>query len=250
METKDVRDTHQMSFYADSDYPVRQDLTDIHESQMSQLSEPGTWGSSAQRIAIATEARRAAYDVGQLEAPEGGDPEPEVPLPEVAKAVVRKLAVSPKDFLEDSYQEARDGGLSDEEYVEIVGIVSRMVDLDIFARGIGVPLRPLPSPGPGEPSRARPETAKQELAFVPTIPNPPEGGAEAADLYGEHPMPYIVRGMSLVPDELRRHVELEQVQYLPLPNIRIPDYQQHEGFSRSQVEIVAARVSALNECFY
>ena len=63
-------------------------------------------------------------------------------------------------------------------------------------------------------------------------------------------MPYTIRGLSLVPDELRKHVELEQVEYLPLQFIMQPDYQHHDSFTRAQVEIVAGRVSALNECFF
>ncbi len=56
--------------------------------------------------------------------------------------------------------------------------------------------------------------------------------------------------LSLVPAELRMHLELEEVQYLPLDRILEYDYQHHEGLSRSQVEIVAGRVSALNDCFF
>ena len=82
------------------------------------------------------------------------------------------------------------------------------------------------------------------------MPNPPEGGPFAEELYGGQPKPYIVRGLSLVPDEMRAHLELEQIQYLPLGKITEPQFQHHEGFTRSQVEIVAGRISALNECFY
>ena len=159
-------------------------------------------------------------------------------LPDAARKMVRRLAVDPKDLDETSYREAREGGLTDEEYVEIVGLVSRVTDLDIFARGIGVDLRPLSA------------AAVRELAWVPTVPNPPEGGEAADELYGGKPKPYIVRALSLVPGELRRHLELEEVQYLPLHRIFVPDYRHHEGFSRAQVEVVAGRVSALNECFF
>lgn len=229
-----------MALYADSEYPVREDLDAIHEKQLAQLAEPGAWGTGAQRLAIAAESRKAGIDAGLLEAPAEGGAPPELELPDVARKVVRELSIAPKDYLEPAYSEARNGGLSDEEYVEIVGIVSRVTDLDIFARGIGVPLRPLPTAQSGEPSRERPAAAIPEEAWVPTVPNPPEGP----------PKPYIVRALSLVPDELDRHVELEQIQYLPLKNILEPDYQHHEGFTRAQVEIVAGRVSALNECFY
>jgi hypothetical protein len=178
-----------MSIYEDSDYQVRTDLADIHASQLDQLGEPGSWGTGQQRLAIAAEARQASYDAGTLEAPKESGAANGVELPEVARKVVRHLAVSPKDFNEAAYNNARSGGLSDEEYVEIVGIVARVSSLDIFARGIGVPLRPLPSPKSGEPSRDRPEAAIKEEAWVPTIPNPPEGGEAAEKHYAGQAKP-------------------------------------------------------------
>ncbi|MDH3739672.1 MAG: hypothetical protein OER92_10800 [Alphaproteobacteria bacterium] len=239
-----------MSIYADSTYPVRTDLAAIHASQMAQLGAPGTWGTGAQRHAIATAARQACYDAGQLEAPADPGVVSDLALPKIALKVVERLAVSPKDVDQTFFEEALAGGLSDAEYVEIVGLVARVTNFDIFARGIGVPLRPLPAVQPGKPSRERPAVAVTELAWVPTIPNPPEGGELAETLYGPNPKPYIIRALSLVPSELRAHLELEQVQYLPLGRILEYDFQHHEGLTRAQVEIVAGRVSALNECFY
>ena len=239
-----------MTLYADSQYPVREDLDAVHARHLDQLADPGTWGTGAQRLAIAREVRQACYDAGTQEEPEDTGPLGDVELPDPVCATVRKLAVTPKDFLEDSYEEARHGGLSDEEYVEIVGIVSRLTDMDVFARGIGVPLRPLPAARGGRPSRARPRVARKEMAWVPTVPNLPDGGEEAAEIYGEDYRPYIIRSLSLVPDEMRRHLELEEVQYLPMKNVFVADYQHHEGFTRAQVELIAGRVSALNECFY
>ena len=239
-----------MTLYADSHYKVREDLDAVHAGQLDQLADPGTWGTGAQRLAVAREVRRACYDAGTQEEPEDAGPASDVDLPEPVCATVRKLAVTPGDFDEDSYREARDGGLSDEEYVEVVGIVSRLTDMDVFARGIGVPLRPLPAARGGRPSRVRPRVAKKEMAWVPTVPNLPEGGEEAAEIYGEDYRPYIIRSLSLVPDEMRRHLELEEVQYLPMKNVFVADYRHHEGFTRAQVELIAGRVSALNECFY
>ena len=237
-----------MPAYSDSQYPVRDDLAEVHAAQLDQLAEPGAWGTGAQRLAVAAEARRAGRDAGRLEL-DGAEPADDV-LPEAARTLVRRLAVDPKDVDEACYEEARRGGLSDEEYVEIVGIVARIANLDIFARGVGVDPRPLPAARSGAPSRERPAAATRELAWVPTVPNPPDGGAAADELYGGRPKPYIVRALSLVPGELRRHLELEEVQYLPLDRIMVPDHQHHEGFSRAQAEVVAGRVSALNECFF
>ena len=71
---------------------------------------------------------------------------------------------------------------------------------------------------------------------MPTLANPPEGPAK----------PDIMRRMSLVPDEIRLHIELEQVQYLLLKKIMDPLFEHHKGFTRAQGEIVARRVTALN----
>jgi hypothetical protein len=239
-----------MTLYADSAYPVRDDLAAAHTAELQRLSAPGTWGTGAQRLAVANEARQAGIEAGLLEAPADGGADADVDLPELVRRVVQKLAVSPKDFVQTDYEEARDGGLSDAEYVELVGVVSRANDIDVFARGIGVPLRPFAPAQPGSPSRDLPDNAVLELAWVPTVPNLPDGGAVAEALYGDKPKPYIMRSMSLVPDEYRAHVEMEQAQYMPLATVLKYDHQHHDGLTRPQVEVVAGRVSALNECFY
>ncbi len=239
-----------MTLYAESAYPVRADLAAAHASQLEQLGAPGTWGNGAQRVAIAAEARNAGCQAGVLEAPAEDGAAVEFALPEVARRVARRLAVSPKDVDQAFCHDALKDGLSDTEYVEIVGLVARVTNFDIFARGVGVALRPLPAAQPGEPSRERPAAAVIEGAWVPTIPNGPEGGDLGAALYGGQPKPYIMRALSLVPDELRAHIELEGIQYTQLDRIFDYDYQHHEGLTRPQVEVVAGRVSALNECFY
>jgi hypothetical protein len=46
-----------MGLYSDSAYPVREDVTSNHAQQFEKLGSPGTWGTSAQRLAIVNEAR-------------------------------------------------------------------------------------------------------------------------------------------------------------------------------------------------
>jgi hypothetical protein len=239
-----------MTLYADSEYPVRDEIAAVHVRQLQHISSPGTWGTGAERRSVAAEARIAGYEAGLLEPPANGAGGPDIVLPDSIRQVVRKVAVAVRDLSKDFFDAATSSGLSDAEYVEIVGIVSRVVDLDVFARGIGVAPRPLPAPVGGEPSRERPATAVIEKAWVPTIPNGPAGGELGQTLYHGRPMPYIVRGMSLVPDELRAHLELEQAHYTRLDKLLDYEYQHHEGLSRPQAEVVAGRVSVLNDCFY
>lgn len=236
--------------YKDAAFDVPEDLAKIHALQLEKLGGPGTWGTGAQRIAVASEARQAGVEAGVMEAPTHGLPAPGASLPETVSAFIRNLAVSPKDVDQATCEAARKDGLSDEEYVEIVGIVSRVVNIDIFARGIGASLLPLPAARDGKPTRLRPESAVFEHAIVPTVPNPPEGGRDAQELYGGKWQPYIMRALSLVPSELRDHLELEEAQYMPMSKVLVPDYQHHIGVTRAQAEVVAGRVSAINECFF
>lgn len=240
-----------MALYSDSPFPVRDEIDRTHAVQLSSLGAPGTWGTGPQRLAVAKATRAAGIAAGLLE--QGDKPETEAPvaLPKVVRTVIDKLAVSPATFAQSDYEDALTGGLSDAEYVELVGLVARMCDLDIFARGIGVPLRALPETAePGRPSRVRPTAAVIEEAWVPTIPNLPAGGEEAKVLYAGEQRPYIIRSLSLVPDEFHAHRALEGVQYMPFGKVFDYDYQPHEGLTRPQCEIVAGRISARNECFY
>ena len=60
----------------------------------------------------------------------------------------------------------------------------------------------------------------------------------------------VVRALSLVPDALRDWKELAAAQYIPLEKMR--DYYQGDAraLNRLQMELVAGRVSSINECFY
>ena len=55
--------------------------------------------------------------------------------------------------------------------------------------------------------------------------------------------------MSLVPDEVQTLNDLGAVHYLP--NAHVPDPSASLGsLSRPQIELVAGKVSILNDCFY
>jgi hypothetical protein len=60
--------------------------------------------------------------------------------------------------------------------------------------------------------------------------------------------PYVLRALSLVPAEVRAWTGVSQAQYLS-PE-RMVRFERFRALDRAQIELVAARVSALNECFY
>ena len=82
---------------------------------------------------------------------------------------------------------------------------------------------------------------------MPLLPASLPSG-ENADLWEAPQAPYVIRAMSLVPDAVRDLELLSAAHYLPMD--RLLDFKQGGELSRPQIELVAGRVSALNECFY
>jgi hypothetical protein len=89
-----------------------------------------------------------------------------------------------------------------------------------------------------------------DVAWVPMIPNGEETGPDA-DIYWGRQAPNVIRAMSLVPDEVRSSIHiLLPPQYLDPADVPDPRLNSGRAISRSQMELLAARVSALNQCFY
>ncbi len=240
-----------MTLYPDAGVPVRPALEAAHRATLTSFAEPGGWYSGAERCAIVAEARRARYEAGLQE--DGGDETAHAGLPQAETSVARRLATKVEDLDRGFLDDALAAGLTMDEYVEIVGIVSRAVNLDIFARGIGVPVLSLPAPVAGPPARSRPVTARDEGAWVPTVPGGSRGGDEAPRIYGSNDpqaAPFIYRALSLVPGEATGLVALGAAQYLEIKDFMDLGFTYEPSLSRPQYELVAARVSALNACFY
>ena len=142
-------------------------------------------------------------------------------------------------------------GLSDAHYVEMVAIVARTVSIDAFSRGIGMAAHAFPEARPGEPTRHRPAAAKRRRGVGSARRDRRRTGPEA-DLYGgARRPPNVMRALSLVPDEVRMLRALAPSHYVPFERVADPGYTADgRALTRPQMELVAARVSALNECFY
>ena len=107
-----------MGLYSDSKYLIKEEIETVHKDHFLDFAVAGTWGNSEQRIAIASFAREAGISAGLLEeTPNTFAQESNFKLSKVAKLVVEKLAISPKDILKDFFDEVINTGLSEEEYV-------------------------------------------------------------------------------------------------------------------------------------
>jgi len=132
-------------------------------------------------------------------------------------------------------------------YVEIVSIIAHVTAIDTFARALGLDEHPLPEPQNGTPSRYRPAKARQGEAWLPNIAWDEVGPNEADFCKGRESS--IRRALTLVPDEARSFFDLVTNQYLPGPTMM--DYaKQVRAITRAQIELLAGRVSALNQCTY
>lgn len=241
--------------YHSAPVPVRADLPAAHRRAWQRLGAPGAWWTAEERVAIAREVRRAAscalcasrkqaLSVGSVP----GEHAPAPPLAAPAVEAVHRITTDPARLSRRWHDGLRKAGLDDGRYVELIGVVVTVVSIDAFCRALGVPLHPLPAPRPGAPTRYRPPQARSEGAWVPMIPTFGARGAEA-DLWRRGVTGNVIRALSLVPDEVRTLADLSAAHYLPLD--RVADPRAHlEGLSRPQMELLAARVSALRECFY
>lgn len=241
--------------YQAASVPVRDDFAAAHNRFWTRLAAPGAWWTGAERVAIAAEVRQAwncrlcqARQDALTPAAVQGEHDHLGTLPSTAVDVVHRVVTDQSRLSSKWYQDTLAAGLSAEQYVEIIGTVVAMVSIDSFCRGIGVSLNPLPEPEAGAPSHYRPPGAAQEEAWVPMILAERATGAEA-DLYGGQQTGNVIRAMSLVPDEVRTLQDLSSAHYLPSGQVR-NFYAKAGTLQRSQMELIAGRVSALRQCFY
>jgi hypothetical protein len=169
-------------------------------------------------------------------------------LPAAAIEVIHRVRTDPARLSKNWFEEILGSGLEVTHYVELVGVVTLVAGVDYFARSIGMDPFPLPEAKAGEPSHRLPPSAKTGLAWVPTIA-PEDAEGPETDMYGGDAfVPNIIRALSLVPDQVRALRTASHAHYVPMGKLTDPAY--GRDLNRIQMELVAARVSALNECFY
>lgn len=241
--------------YRTSPFPVPERFTTAHRRFWERLASPGAWWNGAERVAIAREVRQAAtcaLCAARLSAlsPNAatGSHETVSDLPAAAIEAVHRITTDPGRLTRSWFESLVHEGLSAEAYVELLGTVVAVFSIDEFCRGLGVPLHSLPTPRSGSPSGYRPASARLDDAWVPMIPASDNTEAES-DLWQQGRTGNVIRAMSLVPDEVRTLADLSAAHYLPNHEVADPAAR-GEHLDRQQMELIAGRVSALNQCFY
>ena len=127
--------------------------------------------------------------------------------------------------------------ISKQQYVEIVSVINSSVIIDTLHNALGLGVPKLPQPLGGRPRRQFNDNAVDAGAWLPILAAP-----DTMSNTGLPQVPNIARALGLVPSA----VDLFFTTFRPHYALRDIDL----SISQGQAEFVAARVSAINECFY
>jgi len=242
--------------YDNSPYPIRGGLASAHKVYWQALARPGTWFSGAERVAIAAEVRNAVNcplcaERKMALSPNSVDGEHlcGTLLTPIAVNAVHRVITDQSRITQAFIDESVAQGLSEEQYVELVGIAVTVFSIDEFNRALGLPLEPLPEPEAGEPTCYRPTLAHRGTGFVSMLPANGAVGEEA-DLWKLDRTANVLRALTLVPNAVREWMAVGDEQYLSMKGMgQFTDFPDR-ALNRMQIELVAGRVSSYNECFY
>jgi hypothetical protein len=123
------------------------------------------------------------------------------------------------------------GSVGPARYVEVLGLVSRLVAVDTFVVALGQQPVEIPDAVPGSPTGDIDESATIDGGWVPTV-----GQA------------WPPTALSLVPAELDGMLTIHDAFYLSMEQMADNDISR--GLHRTEMELIAARTSLLNECFF
>lgn len=220
--------------YPTAPAPPREGVVAAQRATWDAIAAPGAHWTGAQRVALAEqvrEARRRRNDPPWLRE---GLPDPTEALPTDAVDVARTVAADAHK-IDRAWAEARVAALGDGPYVEIAALAACLCAIDTFADALGVDYEPLPTPIAGEPTGDRNPNVGDAGAYVP-LQEPWQG-------------PNVARALSLVPSSNETFFRLVMAMYGG-PQSFFELVWNDGPLSRPQVEILAARVSSVNECFY
>lgn len=242
--------------YRQAPDPIRPDLVEAHRAAWQHIARPGTWLTGVERVAVAGETRRARSCALCTKRKSALSPYADPQSHDASQALeaalvdaIHRVTTDASRLTRRWYESLGAQGVSDERYVEALGVAVIAISVDAVHRALGLPLEPLPSPEAGEPTRVRPGGLTRDEAWVPMI-DASQAAPSERDLFGRGPLgaAYVMRALTLVPAEVRAWRELSGAQYLSLG--RMTRLETGKTLDRAQMELVAGRVSALNDCFY
>jgi hypothetical protein len=215
-------------------------ISDARDTARRALAGPGDWLTGAERIAVWQHVRDAAtneLDRRRLaaltpSAVDGSHPA-SGPLSATDVDVVHRIASDP-GRLTRAWAEAAMAVIGEERYTELVGVTAIAAALDRFDDAMGTPRVDLPEPVAGEPTRVRPDGVGDTGAWVSQTV--------------EKTRANVVRTLSLVPVTNEAWRAIVDSHYTRGPQFF--DLAWDRALRRPQVELLAARTTVAQQCFY
>lgn len=215
-------------------------IEEAQQTAISAATAAGDWLTGAQRAAVWREVRDAAVNELDRERKRALSPNSvegvhaaSAELSASAMEVVHRVASDP-GRLTRTWADDRIADLGEATYTELVGVTAMVTVIDRFHRAMGRPEVPLPDPVDGDPARVRPDDVGDVGAWVSQTT-----GATRSN---------VGRALSLVPVTNRSWIQLVDTHYAR--GTEFTNLRWEFPLSRPQAELVAARSTALNECFY
>ena len=243
----------------DTSLPIRPEILDTHTAAVRHWASPGTWWTAAERLAVVSEVRRArdAEELPPWVAPSSVDGliDDDHPLPTAAIDVIWRVTNHIATLSREWYDALVPGQLSAGQYVELIGLVAQVNLVDHFADALELKRPQLAEAVAGEPSRIAPEGAAVRSHWVPTAPIVDDSWlpVEHTDDTGldQNPdVPNVRKALSLVPPERIMQWVLIDAHYVPGGALGGDFGAGVWSLQRSQIELIGASTTAVNECFY
>ena len=230
--------------YRISEFPLRDQLKQNHLYGWESIGRSGPFWSGVDRVAIARETRlalvcRLCAKRKQALSPNmvDGLHDSDSHLPLVVIDAVHRLQSDPSRYTKSVFDKVIAAGITVEQYIEMVGVVCTTVIIDGMHNAVDSPLPALPEAEDAPPLGQEIADTVEDGAWVPLSPRD-----EQLNELGIPRSANILRSMGSVPHAVYLFFRVFRSHYMIVETpVELP---------RSQVEYVAARVSAVNECFY
>lgn len=215
-------------------------LIDAQRAARAELAQPGDWLTGAERVDVWRETRDAATnELDRRRAStlspstvDGAHAATELLTPTEVD-VVHRMALEP-GRLTRSWAVSAIAEIGEERYTELVGVTAIVAVLDTFAAAVGWPEPDIPEAVDGSPKRERPNAVGDVGAWV----------SQTLDKTRAN----VSRTLSLVPTTNATWRGLVDSHYAR--GAGFYDLAWKRPLSRPQVELLAARTTVLQECFY
>lgn len=229
--------------YEQSHFPIRDALRTAHESVWRQIATTGSFWSGEDRNAFVREARNSltcelctsrklAISPNVVD----GEHESATSLDPLIVDLIHRIRTDPGRYTKSVFDRIV-SKYSIQQYIELISVVASSVVVDTMHCALGLTLPELFDPDTRSPKRQEPARIEDGGAWVPLA----RQDQSRSDL-GFRGVPNILRAMGAVPSAVSLFFTCFKNHYSMLG---VP-----LDLRQSQTEFIAARVSALNQCFY